>query len=94
MEAPSIDDILMRCIDSLWNKYDDDGSGYLDKDETKVFILESIHGDEKPPADELDKMDSHFNACFKIVDVDNNGTISKDEMLGFIKLITGFDEDE
>ena len=39
---PSVDDILYNCISKIWLKYDIDNSGYLDKEETKYFILENI----------------------------------------------------
>ena len=38
----------------MWVKYDEDNSGYLDKDEAKRFVLESIHG-EVNEADNKDK---------------------------------------
>ena len=92
MEAPEIDDILVQCIDRLWNKYDDDNSGYLDKSETKVFIRESLYG-ETGEMDEDILTEKQFNACFEIFDSDGSGTVSKAEMLYFIKIITGFDEE-
>ena len=30
-EPPNLDNILSKCIDKIWQKYDDDGNGYLDK---------------------------------------------------------------
>ena len=34
----------MNCIEAIWEKYDDDASGYLDKDECFKFIMESFRG--------------------------------------------------
>ena len=61
----------------MWEKYDADNSGYLDKDETRIFIQESIHGDkfEKKKKDgsededeDLDEekllSEKQFEACF------------------------------
>ena len=31
--APDIDEVIKNCIDTIWDKYDDDDSGYLDKEE-------------------------------------------------------------
>ena len=41
-KAPEIDDVIKNCIDSIWDKYDDDDSGYLDKQECFKFIMESF----------------------------------------------------
>ena len=40
--APSIDQILQVCINLIWVKYDSDNSGYLDREEAKRFVMESI----------------------------------------------------
>ena len=40
--APDIDDIIKNCIEEIWNQYDDDESGYLDKEECFRFIMESF----------------------------------------------------
>ena len=44
-DAPKIDDIVKKCIDDLWVKYDTDDSGYLDRQETFVFIKDSLQGE-------------------------------------------------
>ena len=36
--------------------------------------------------------DYQFEACFQAVDGDKNGSISKDEMLMFIKLVSDIEE--
>ena len=46
-ETPSIDDIIKHCIDEIWEKYDDDNNGYLDREETKAFIKDSLKGEEE-----------------------------------------------
>ena len=35
-----------------------------------------------------------FEACFRLVDDDGNNSISKNEMLYFIKLVAGIDEED
>ena len=40
---------MMRCIDKIWIEYDDDGNGYLDREETRAFIQSSLRGND--PAD-------------------------------------------
>ena len=37
--APEIDEVIMSCIDEIWNIYDDDQSGYLDKEGCFNFII-------------------------------------------------------
>ena len=91
-----MNDILSKCIDQIWYKYDDDNSGYLDREEAKKFVMESVNKSEdedKSPKKNLTNMekekkeeearmsDKAFEACFSAVDDDNNGSISKDEML-------------
>ena len=36
----------MNCIDKIWDQYDVDNSGYLDREETRAFIKESIKGED------------------------------------------------
>ena len=52
MQTPALDDVLKNCIEKIWDKYDADGSGYLDREETQVFVKESITSD--PDGDEAD----------------------------------------
>lgn len=41
---PDVDEIIKGCIESIWDKYDTDGNGYLDKEECFEFIMESVQG--------------------------------------------------
>ena len=44
------------CIDQIWTKYDDDNSGYLDREEAKRFVMESVNKsdeEEKEPEKKL-----------------------------------------
>ena len=43
-QAPDIDEVIKNCIETIWDKYDDDDSGYLDKEECFRFITESFQG--------------------------------------------------
>ena len=80
-----IDSIIEKCIDDIWKTYDKDGSGYLDKAETKQFVKNTLS--EMGENGEFSEAD--FEACFKEFDKDGNGTISKDEMKIFIKKVAG-----
>ena len=44
---PTIDQILEACIKQIWNTYDDDNSGYLDREEAYKFVQESISNSEE-----------------------------------------------
>ena len=84
METPPLDDVLKSCIEKIWDKYDDDGSGYLDREETAVFIAESMHDptDDKSDSETSSQLThSQFEACFQSFDIDGNGVIDKEEML-------------
>ena len=60
-EIPSTDAILRNCIDKIWIKYDADNSGYLDREETRAFILESIRGEtDKDTKNVDDESDTEF----------------------------------
>ena len=37
-----IDAVISKCVDEIWTKYDDDGNGFLDKDETKRFVKDTL----------------------------------------------------
>ena len=67
-------------IDKIWHKYDLDGNGYLDKDETKLFIIDSIGEENLEYAEEV------FNKVYDTFDADGSGLIDKEEMITFIKL--------
>ena len=80
-----IDGIIEKCIDDIWANYDKDKSGFLDKNETKAFVKNTLS--EMGENGEFSEAD--FEACFKEFDKDGNGTISKDEMKIFIKKVAG-----
>ena len=95
---PDSDEILRNCIEAIWDKYDADQSGYLDKEQCFVFMLESVsdlmHHDgdldrqsDEPLTDEENRefWKPQFEVLFRKVDIDGSGTICKNEMLLFIK---------
>lgn len=78
-EEAKIDDILKE----IWDKYDTDKNGTLNKSEARVFVKEYLlklgEGDRLPPG--------QFNAIFKDLDEDGNGKITPAEMKDFIEKI-------
>ena len=65
-----IDSIIEKCIDDIWKTYDKDNSGFLDKEETKMFVKNTLS--EMGENGEFSSAD--FEACFKEFDKDGNGT--------------------
>ena len=72
-------------IDQIWETYDVDKSGALDKEETKKFVQDTLgnlgSGDEFS--------DGAFEEVFKTFDKGNSGTVEKGEMVTFIKQLLG-----
>ena len=72
-------------VNQIWGQFDKDGSGTLNKSETRAFVkglLVKLGEDGKLSEEE-------FNALFKDFDEDSNGTVSKDELALFIKQVRG-----
>ena len=71
---------IMETVNSMWEQYDVDKSGVLDKPEAYKF-MESTLG--KGPTDE------EFNELFANLDTDNSGVVKKDEMCAYIAQLLG-----
>ena len=80
-----LDSVIMRCVDDIWRDYDTDGSGELDKEETRKFIFDTL----KEMSDDCQFSDEDFEQCFVEFDEDQSGTIEKEEMVVFIKRVAG-----
>ena len=90
----SFHEIIANSVDDIWDDFDDDGNGYLDKQECFKFIMESFLA-VSPDADAADgdasKIDNNshlkeqFEYFYQKVDVDGSGAVTKNEMLQFIK---------
>ena len=83
----SIDSVITKCVDDIWNQYDKDGNGHLDKEETRKFVQNTLVEMSGGSGDDFS--DEDFEACFKEFDKDESGTIEKDEMAVFIKKVAG-----
>lgn len=83
-----IDEVIKKMVDDIWEQYDDDNSGELDKEETRQFVQDNL----EEMADGAKFNDRDFEQCFLDFDKDGSGTIDKDEMVQFIKRVAGLDE--
>ena len=73
----------MQFIEDTWFKYDKDGNGELDKEETRKFMNEAIKSINPSYKDSDEEFEKVFNLC----DADNSGYIDKEEMNLFIKTL-------
>ena len=55
---------LMKYVEKIWLKYDDDNNGYLDKLETKQFI----HDTMIEMGNKISFSDADFNKYFRQID--------------------------
>ena len=85
-ECSDIDMVIASCVDEIWEVFDDDNSGSLDKAETKKFIRSTL----KDMSDGNPLSDDDFEQCFKEFDEDGSGLIERVEMINFIKKVSGF----
>lgn len=68
---------------NIFNKYDDNRNGYLEKRETLGLLNELLANRGQQPATL-----SQFNQFFSDIDINRDGVVSKLEMTDFIKNFT------
>ena len=68
-------------MDLIWDDHDVDGSGYLDKLETKDFVKATLKLIDET---KLEQFETNFEAAYKKIDVDGDEQVSKAEMCEFI----------
>lgn len=85
-KGEDINETLKSCINEIWGDYDLDGSGVLEKPETKIFVKDILEG---LGVDGAGFSDHDFENCYRETDTDGNGVISKSEMRLFIKNVAG-----
>ena len=76
---------IQGVIDQIWDTYDVDKSGALDKEETKKFVQDTLGN--LGSGDEFSQ--EAFDEVFGTFDKDNSGTVEKAEMVVFIKQLLG-----
>jgi Ca2+-binding EF-hand superfamily protein len=79
--APDENESIQVVVDEIWNTYDLDQTGILERDEIKKFMK-----DYMPDFKKNYKFDEEgFNALYDEFDLDGNGIIEKNELAQFIK---------
>ena len=71
-------DGVTRFVDFIWEKYDVDGSGFIEADETKEMLQDVIG-----KSDDIDK--NNVISFLKSVTDSSDGSITKDELKAFIQ---------
>ena len=77
------DQVIYTVIEHIWEEFDDDKSGALDFEETKVFMQEGLVNLGLNKNYKVDE--EMLKNIFKTYDEDNSGTIDKEEMFFLIK---------
>ena len=80
---------IQGVIDQIWDTYDVDKSGALDKEETKKFVQDTLGN--LGSGDEFSQ--EAFDEVFATFDNNGDGMIEKPEMLTFIKQLLGGNSD-
>ena len=86
-QGSQLNSVIEKCVNDIWQEYDKDGNGYLDKEETKAFVKNTL----SEMNDNASIEDQDFEDTFKEFDKDGSGTIEKDEMAAFIKKVAGIE---
>ena len=83
--AANLDFVFEKEVGKIWDTYDTNGDGVLDREECFIFIrdLMSQSFDEDLPTN------MQLSDMFLSLDLDGDGKIDKNEMTQFLKSITG-----
>ena len=88
-EMDELSSIVKQIVDDLWKEFDMDGSGDLDKEETRNMLKDICKKNKKKFKEEA------FESTFLLIDRDMSGKIDKTEMMIFVKsLLDEQDDDE
>jgi hypothetical protein len=77
------DRVFKQAIDKIWEQFDEDNNGSLDREETRTFLKTVLAN--VPPPNQYD--DSKFDQTFIAIDKNANGRIEKNEMFMFLKAV-------
>ena len=76
-------------MEDIWDDFDDDGNGYLDKNETLAFVKRQLI--EMGESGDFSLLD--FEACFRQHKDNDDGLVTKAEMITFIKKVVGLTDE-
>lgn len=79
MSAPTSQAEVWGIVDKLWDAYDEDLNGKLDKEETKKFLNDYNAQVGKPPVTQKE-----FEKIFDKYDANCDGVLTKMEMFKFV----------
>ena len=90
IQKVSVESIISNCVEDIWDDFDDDGNGFLDKGETLAFVKRQLI--EMGEGGDFSLLD--FEACFRQHKDTDDGVVTKPEMISFIKKVVGINDDE
>ena len=77
----SSQDFISQIIDSTFQFYDRDKSGYLEKNEVKLLLREAFMNEEVNVTQEFDaKLEESLEEFIKHIDKNKDGRVSRDEL--------------
>ena len=82
-----MDDVVKKCIGDIWHQYDPENTGYLNRDQAKLFVKQTLT--EFVGKDMIDEIwqEATFEAAFTDYVDEEEETISKADMSSFIKKV-------
>jgi Ca2+-binding EF-hand superfamily protein len=80
VEIPQIQDDIEDIVDEIWDQFDTDNSGRLNRKETMIFLNIFLAKKGRVSTSKI-----HFNKIFDDIDLNGDGFISKYEMAPFIR---------
>ena len=75
--------IINQIVDKIWREFDKDGNGYLDRDETRLFLQSTMKDLDGEDAYDEAKFDETYDA----IDANGDGLMEKAEMAFFIRAL-------
>ena len=81
-----IETAINKIVDGIWDKYDNDKSGFLEKEEMRPFYIENVK-DEQLETSTFSE--ANFEAFFIDFDKDCNGLITKAQMYVWVMKMNG-----